>query len=106
MEMRVVFKDLQLVTCIEHKALKRCHPSARFVSRVLLESLCSVASKGDSVLMRLQSRAEVERQLLNAYLGVLGKEREEEGWMILQCVDKQGCSEGDSCLTTGAHDNP
>ncbi len=76
MEMRVVFKDLPPVTGIEHEALKRCYPSARFVSRVLLESLCSVASKGDSVLMRLQSGAEVERQLLNAYLAVSGKERE------------------------------
>ncbi len=56
MEMRVVFKDLPPVTGIEHEALKRHHPRARFVSRVLLESLCSVASKGDSVLMRLQSR--------------------------------------------------
>lgn len=65
---------------------------------------CWVASKGDSVLMRLRSRAEVERQLLNAYLAVSGKrgEREGKGGMNLLCVDKQGCSEGDSCLTTGA----
>lgn len=69
---------------------------------------CWVASKGDSVLMRLRSRAEVERQLLNAYLAVSGKrgEREGKGGMNLLCVDKQGCSEGDSCLTTGAYDNP
>lgn len=52
--------------------------------------------------LRLQSGGEVERQLLNAYLAISGKGRA----MALLCVDKQGCSDRDSCLTTGAHDNP
>jgi len=64
----------------------------------LLESVCWVASKGDSVLMRLRSRAEVERQLLNAYLAVFREKRRERE---RERGGKGGPDESPVCRQTG-----